>query len=164
MLYSILIIVGLILFFKFYSTKTKTLSPKQKSQFTKKWIFIGIALVVAIIAFTKGNLIVGAIASLVAFVSRLAPMLIKYGPLIKEFMPNDKAGSQTGSQNNSQVSTPTDMNREQAAEVLGIEIDANEADIIAAHKRLIQKMHPDKGGSKALAIQINLAKKVLLGK
>lgn len=156
MLYSILIIVGLILFFKFYTSKTKTLSPEQKNQFTKKWFFIGIALVVAIIAFTKGNLVVGAVASLFAFLSRLAPILIKCAPLIKGLMSGAKAHSK------SQVPATNEMDKAQAAQVLGVEIEASEADIIAAYKRLMQKIHPDKGGSKALVIHINLAKKVLL--
>ena len=159
MLFSILIIVALIIFFRFYQTKTKKLSTKQRKQFQKTWLIIVIAVVIAIIAFTKGNLIVGAIASLFAFISRLAPFLIRYAPLIKEFMPKD---GRTSSQNANNPAVSTDMDIAQAAEILDVAIDASEADIIAAHKRLMQKVHPDKGGSKALAVQINTAKQVLL--
>jgi len=35
-------------------------------------------------------------------------------------------------------------------------------DIITAHRRLMQRIHPDKGGSPVLAQQLNEAKRVLL--
>ncbi|MBR72403.1 MAG: hypothetical protein CMM30_05615 [Rhodospirillaceae bacterium] len=54
------------------------------------------------------------------------------------------------------------MNREQALEILGLDKDASDADIKAAHKELLKKVHPDQGGSKYLASQINRAKDLLL--
>ena len=56
-----------------------------------------------------------------------------------------------------------DMSRSQAAEVLGLDPDADRETIIEAHRRLMQKLHPDRGGSNYLASQINRAKDVLLG-
>ncbi|MBM3648599.1 MAG: molecular chaperone DnaJ [Alphaproteobacteria bacterium] len=57
----------------------------------------------------------------------------------------------------------TDMTREEALAVLGLAEGATEDDIKAAHRRLIQRMHPDVGGSADLAARINRAKDVLLG-
>jgi hypothetical protein len=57
----------------------------------------------------------------------------------------------------------SDMTREEALAVLGLAEDAGEDDIKAAHRRLIQRMHPDVGGSADLAARINRAKDVLLG-
>lgn len=57
----------------------------------------------------------------------------------------------------------TEMNSHEALAVLGLEEGATREEIIAAHKKLIQKMHPDRGGSTYLASKINQAKDMLLG-
>lgn len=56
-----------------------------------------------------------------------------------------------------------DMSRAEALAVLGLAEGASEGEIKAAHRRLIQRMHPDAGGSADLAARINRAKDVLLG-
>lgn len=55
------------------------------------------------------------------------------------------------------------MSRKEALAVLGVQEDASEEDIVAAHRKLMQKMHPDRGGNDYLAAKINQAKDVLLG-
>jgi uncharacterized membrane protein len=57
----------------------------------------------------------------------------------------------------------TDMTREEALAVLGLSEGASADEIKVAHRRLIQRMHPDVGGSADLAARINRAKDVLLG-
>jgi hypothetical protein len=54
------------------------------------------------------------------------------------------------------------MDKPHARQILEVNDEASHEEIIAAHKRLIAKNHPDKGGSTYLASQINQAKDVLL--
>jgi hypothetical protein len=54
------------------------------------------------------------------------------------------------------------VTRAEALAVLGLEEGASEEDIVAAHRTLIQKLHPDRGGNDYLAAKINEAKDFLI--
>ena len=49
-----------------------------------------------------------------------------------------------------------------AAKLLDVKPDACAEDILAAHRRLIAKVHPDAGGSADLAARVNQARDTLL--
>lgn len=54
------------------------------------------------------------------------------------------------------------MRPSDAAKLLGVAVDADVETIMASHKRLIAKVHPDAGGNSELASQINQARDTLL--
>ena len=50
----------------------------------------------------------------------------------------------------------------EARDLLGVSPRADEEEIRAAHRRLIGRVHPDAGGSDALARRVNAARDVLV--
>jgi len=54
------------------------------------------------------------------------------------------------------------MTRDEAYEILGLPKGASAEEIIHAHRVLMKKVHPDLGGTAALAARVNQAKEVLL--
>jgi hypothetical protein len=83
----------------------------------------------------------------------------RFGQSWREDDPGDNQGeSVNGSASDGQ------MTEKDALDILGLEAGADRDAIVDAHRRLMQRNHPDRGGSAWLAARINEAKSVLLGK
>lgn len=100
----------------------------------------------------------------IAFILRLMPALLRYAPYLHRLWSGFNSAKQNTSKRQGKTDTKGDMSVEEAYEVLGLKMGASESEIIAAHRKLMQKIHPDRGGSNYLAAKINLAKKILLKK
>ena len=130
----------------------------------KKLVFWGIigsvVGVLGILAVTGHlNIITAAIAGLVALLPR-AVHLAKYLPFLNRLYQQNKPNQQAHS--SSSPRGKQTMTQDEAMEVLGLKTGYAEDDVIQAHRRMMQKNHPDRGGSDYLAAQINRAKETLL--
>jgi hypothetical protein len=90
--------------------------------------------------------------------------LLKFVPLFKNLFTNTPINNSETSGQASSTNQDTKMTKEEAHRVLGVDDNATEEEVIEAHRKLIQKMHPDRGGNDYLAAKINQAKDYLLKK
>ena len=80
--------------------------------------------------------------------------LLRFLPIFRSlFGAYQQYGRQTGG--NGAPNTGSSMSLDEAREILGLGPDPSRDDIIEAHRRLMQKMHPDRGGTEYLAKKIS---------
>ncbi|VUD48154.1 hypothetical protein TDB9533_01175 [Thalassocella blandensis] len=73
-----------------------------------------------------------------------------------------QGGAKFEQQSQQHYSVVGDPSIDEAMLILGLSGTPTEKDIIRAHRALIQKLHPDRGGNDYLASRVNVAKDVLL--
>ena len=160
-------LVLLLIVIAFYALRTfKKASPATVARLARTLLFSLIGVVLIYLGATgRLNGLFALVGVLVAFVIRMMPVLIRYAPYLHRLWQEFIGAKQQSSQRQGNNPSPKGaMTKEEAYEVLGLKPGASETDIIAAHRKLMQKIHPDRGGSDYLAAKINLAKKILLNK
>lgn len=113
------------------------------------WIGALAGVTLAVMLFLTGRGFI-ALSALVLFGPMLWQQFKAHNPDVKTWMPPPRRPR-------------GGMSRDEAYEILGLQPGASEADIRAAHRRLMAGAHPDHGGSDWLAARINQARDVLLG-
>ncbi|MEN8236171.1 MAG: DnaJ domain-containing protein [Pseudomonadota bacterium] len=99
----------------------------------------------------------GKILPVISMFIALLPLIV---PIIVKLRRNTHASS--GETHKSSGRRFDKMTRAEAYEILGLNSSASRSEIIAAHRRLMLQMHPDKGGSTYLATKLNQARDILL--
>ena len=151
---ALVVAIGVMWFFSWYHRA----DPEKRNQSLRSILLYGLAAVLLALVVS------GRIPWLFAVFGSALPLLNRAliaRRIWRQFTRSGSAGD--GQSHQTEVNRQT-MSRDEAYRVLGLEPGAGEREIIAAHRKLMQKIHPDRGGSDDLAARINRAKDVLLGK
>ena len=120
------------------------------------WLTLGLGLIFLAVT-GKLNIIFAFIGSAIPLIARHAPNILRLVGLVKTIKT-----AQAQQTPPSRPPSSQQMNRQQALNILGLEEHPSKKQITDAHKRLMQKLHPDKGGNEHLAMQLNEAKALLI--
>ena len=121
----------------------------------------GAAILIFLVATGKMHAIYAVAAAAIPIIQRFA-MFARYIPGLAQLYTKFKQQSGQTQGNTQPPAANQSMTREQAAEILGVAPDASEQEIKVAHRKLMGKLHPDKGGNDFLAGQLNQARDRLL--
>lgn len=139
-------------------------AEKRRAWGRKALLWGGVAFLVLLLVTGRLHWIFAIVAALWPLAMRLWP-LIRAWPLLRRWLGPAAAGTGAGKSDREQARqrpAGDGMSRAEACEILGVPADADADRIRAAHRRLIQRLHPDRGGSDYLASRINEAKRRLL--
>lgn len=119
------------------------------------WSLVGLLLAILALLTVTGRLhwLVAVVGAVVALIPRLLSLL-RFLPLFSRLAQ--------GFQSRQQSATRGKMGQAEALAVLGLQPGVSQEEIIQTHRRLMQKIHPDRGGSDHMAAQLNTARDVLL--
>ncbi len=161
-----IILLLVILFAAFALLRWFSKAPTEQVSKLIKRGALGLLALLCLYFFATGRLngLVALFGVLMAGLLRFLPVLLRYAPQLHRlwFLFNQSRAQNGRQYQKPHASGPGAMTKEQAYQVLGLKPGASREQILLAHRRLMAKNHPDKGGSDYIAAQLNLAKKILL--
>lgn len=149
----ILILAIAFVVYVLYRRAQATPPEQRRAEYIKLGLGVAVLVVIGLTVTGRMHWVGAAITGLLVAARQLLPTLVKLFPMLAS-LRNKSAADGT-------VVPPREgpnMSTKEALAVLGLEKGATEEEIVAAHRAMMQKNHPDRGGSDYLAAKINQAK------
>ncbi len=146
------------------------LTPEKRKATTWKLALSIFGVILVLLVLTgRVHVLVAGFAALLPLLKRL-PLVLKHLPWLNKLYRDYKNGGNQSEGNQSQAhqgqqqspAATGQMSIREACEILGVDQGCSREEVVTAHRRLMQKIHPDRGGNDYLAAKVNEAKTVLL--
>lgn len=152
-----------------FGGRYKKMNPEQKRKALWR-IGVGAFLGILILLVITGRMhwVGAALGALIPFLRNAYGLASQLLPLWLQRKKAEQEQAQQQTQQPPPPATTSQMTLSEALEILGISGNPEKGEVTQAmvqdaHRRLIQKLHPDRGGNDYLAAKINQARDFLLG-
>lgn len=143
----------------------KQSSPERRRKLLRRGGFIGLFAIILILAATgRVHWLMAAATAIIPLIKILFGLLLRSLPFLQVWLKHRQSRDRQSSPPPSVPPSSSDLTEDEAWQLLGLEHGASREEIIQAHKHLMQKLHPDRGGNDYLAAKLNAARDLLLGK
>lgn len=144
--------------------------PEEQKRLWPKALLWGTGVILLLMVLTGKLHWIGVIvAALLPLMNTAGRALLRFAPQLLSIWQKQKAQAskqQTHKEDSGDKQPPQkaagEMSISEALEVLNLSPNPGKAEIIQAHRRMIQQFHPDRGGNDYFASKLNLAKSILL--
>ncbi len=133
---------------------TKAPPALRRRRMKTLWVTLALGLVLWV-AIRSGSALLGAMGAALVGLARAVPRVMQWLKALGAVSTGDASEPPS-------PAGPARMTRAQALQILDLPPGATEPEILARYRALMKNVHPDRGGSRYLAVQLNQAKDCLL--